>query len=154
MLAAGGLLTDVGPWYLALRKPAWKPPDWLFAPAWTIIFICGGWATVLAWQGAPDAQGRSLVGLLMSANGLLNILWSGLFFKLRRPDWALVEVVALWLSIAAPMVLLAPFSAAVPWLLAPYLVWVSFASVLNLAYVRLNGPFGTPAQPANAGTGG
>lgn len=146
-MVAGGLLTDVGPWYVSMRKPSWKPPDWLFAPAWTVIFVCAGWATVRAWNGAPDESGRILVGLLMSANGVLNILWSALFFKLRRPDWALFEVVLLWLSILAPMILLAPFAASVPWLLAPYLAWVSFASVLNLAYVRLNGPFAASASP-------
>ena len=150
VLAAGGLLTDIGPWYLALRKPSWKPPDWLFAPAWTTIFVCAGWATVLAWNGAPDEQGRVLVGLLMAANGALNILWSLLFFKLRRPDWALAEVVLLWLSILAPMILLVPYSAAVPWLLAPYLAWVSFASVLNLAYVRMNAPFRARERTAAA----
>ncbi len=144
-MAAGGLLTDIGPWYINLRKPSWKPPDWLFAPAWTTIFICAGWATVLAWNGAPDQGGRILVAVLMSLNGVLNILWSLLFFKLRRPDWALAEVVLLWLSILAPMILLAPFASAAPWLLLPYLLWVSFASLLNLAYVRLNAPFGKDA---------
>jgi tryptophan-rich sensory protein len=141
-LAAGGLLTDIGPWYLNLRKPAWKPPDWLFAPAWTTIFICAGTGTVLAWRGAPDHDGQLLVAVLMIANCVFNVLWSLLFFKLRRPDWALIEVVFLWLSILIPMIVLAPFSPWLPWLLAPYLVWVSFASALNAAYVRLNAPFG------------
>jgi tryptophan-rich sensory protein len=73
---------------------------------------------------------------------VLNILWSPLFFKLRRPDWALIEVPFLWLSILAPIVLLAPISRTASLLMAPYLVWVSFAAVLNLTIVQLNRPFG------------
>jgi tryptophan-rich sensory protein len=73
---------------------------------------------------------------------VLNILWSPLFFKLRRPDWALIEVPFLWLSILAPIVLLAPISRTASLLMTPYLVWVSFAAVLNLTIVQLNRPFG------------
>ncbi|HEY3846054.1 MAG TPA: TspO/MBR family protein [Acetobacteraceae bacterium] len=73
---------------------------------------------------------------------MLNILWSPLFFKLRRPDWALIEVPFLWLSILAPIVLLAPISRTASLLMTPYLVWVSFAAVLNLTIVQLNRPFG------------
>ena len=80
---------------------------------------------------------------LFSANGVLNAAWSGLFFTLRRPDWALAEVVPLWLSIAAMIGGVAPLSALAGWLLAPYLAWVSFAAVLNRTIVRLNAPFKT-----------
>jgi hypothetical protein len=71
-----------------------------------------------------------------------HILWSPLFFKLRRPDWALWEVPFLWLSILVPIVLLYPISRNASLLLVPYLAWVSFAAFLNLAIVRLNQPFG------------
>ena len=83
-----------------------------------------------------------MVAALFLANGLLNIAWSPLFFTLKRPDWALIEVPFLWLSILAPIVLLAPLSGTASLLLAPYLLWVSFAAFLNLTIVRLNGPFG------------
>ena len=79
---------------------------------------------------------------LFCANGVLNVVWSPLFFRLRRPDWALMEVPLLWLSILALMFLLAPISRTASLLLVPYLLWVSFAAVLNLTIVRLNGPFG------------
>lgn len=138
---AGGLLTEIGPWHLGLRKPFWQPPDWLFGPAWTLIFTLTVVAGVKAWNRAPDAAAQRLVILLFGVNGVLNVLWSALFFHLRRPDWALVEVVPLWLSILAPMVVLGRWSPASRWLLLPYLAWVSFAAVLNLAIFRLNAPF-------------
>ncbi|RYF68792.1 MAG: tryptophan-rich sensory protein, partial [Comamonadaceae bacterium] len=71
------------------------------------------------------------------------VLWSLLYFRLRRPDWALVEVVFLWLSILVLMIALHRHAKLATWLLLPYLVWVTFAGLLNLATVRLNGPFGT-----------
>lgn len=141
LLALGGVMTHVGAWYVALRKPSWNPPAWLFPPAWTLILGLAAWAGVLAWTHAPDAAARWRIALLFGANALLNLGWSPLFFVLRRPDWALVEAPLLWLSVLALMVGLAPYSGTAPWLLAPYLLWVSFAIVLNAAIVRMNGPF-------------
>ena len=77
----------------------------------------------------------------MAFNALFHLLWSPLFFKLKRPDWALIEVPLLWLSILVPMVVVAPFDSFASWLLLPYLLWVTFAAYLNLTIVRLNGPF-------------
>ncbi len=145
MLAVGGLLTEIGPWYRNLRKPSWQPPDWLFGPAWTIILGLSGWAFVLAWDGAPDAGARARVGVLFGVNWVFHLLWSPLFFKLHRPDWALIEVPFLWFSVLAMVVGYAPYSGLAPWLLAPYLLWVGFASYLNWMIVRLNAPFGQAA---------
>lgn len=143
LIGAGGWLTEIGPWYRDLRKPSWQPPDWLFGPAWTVILGLSAWAFVLAWEGAPDAAGRTRVVVLFLANWVLHLLWSPLFFKLRRPDWALMEVPLLWLSVLAMALGYAPYSSLAPWLLAPYLAWVAFASLLNWSIVRLNGPFRT-----------
>ena len=143
VLGAGFALTlnAVTTWYLSLRKPSWNPPDWLFGPAWTTIgLLCVG-SAVRAWRSARRGGEQRTVLVLFAINGLLNAAWSGLFFRLRRPDWALIEVVPLWLSIVA---LIAAFAGRAPlsaWLLVPYLIWVSFASVLNLEIVRLNRPF-------------
>ncbi len=137
----GGLLTKIGPWYRGLRKPSWQPPDWLFGPAWTLIFALTAWAGVLAWQNAASRATRTEIIALFAVNGVLNVAWSWLFFTLRRPDWALAEVALLWLSILALIVGLAPISPGAAWFLAPYLLWVSFASYLNLTIVRLNRPF-------------
>lgn len=148
LLVVGGLATQVGAWYRALRKPSWNPPDWAFGPAWTVILGLAAWAGVLAWNGAPDSAGRWRVGVLFGVNMALHFLWSPLFFLLKRPDWALGEAVLLWLSVLALVVGTAPFSALAPWLLAPYLLWVAFAVVLNIAIVRLNAPFGRRAATA------
>ena len=142
LLAAGGLLTHVGAWYAALRKPSWNPPNWLFGPAWTLILGLAAWAGVLAWTGAPDAAARWRIGVLFSVNMVLHALWSPLFFTFKRPDWALVEAPLLWLSVLALVIGLAPYSALAPWLLTPYLLWVAFAVVLNAVIVRMNAPFG------------
>ena len=141
LTAAGGLLTEIGPWYRQLRKPSWQPPDWLFGPAWTLILACAAWSAALAWTNAPTAGERTLVVIMYSLNGFFHLIWSPLFFKFKRPDWALFEVPLLWLSILVPMVVVAPFSSLATWLLLPYLLWVTFAAYLNLTIVRLNGPF-------------
>jgi translocator protein len=135
----GAAATTIGPWYAALRKPSWKPPDWLFGPAWTTIFILAAWAAVLA-AGSPDATrtDRVLLVIVYLINGALNLLWSVLFFRLRRPDLALIETAALWLSIVGMIALVAPLSGRGALMLMPYLVWVTFAAVLNRAIVRLN----------------
>ena len=141
LLVAGAKLTEVGPWYLALRKPAWQPPDWAFGPIWVVVLGLAAVAFVLAWQAAPDAGGRGWVAGLFAVNAVLHLLWSPLFFKLRRPDWAMMEVLLLWLSVLALIVGVAPYSRLAAWLLAPYLVWVSIAMSINWAILRLNGSF-------------
>ena len=141
LTGAGGLLTEIGPWYRQLRKPSWQPPDWLFGPAWTLILALAAWSAALAWTTAPTAGERTIVVILYSLNAFFHLVWSPLFFKFKQPDWALLEVPLLWLSILAPMVAVAPFSPLASWLLLPYLLWVSFAAYLNLTIVRLNGPF-------------
>ncbi|MEY3664363.1 MAG: hypothetical protein RLZZ153_545 [Pseudomonadota bacterium] len=140
----GGALTRLDAWYFALKQPSFKPPDWVFGPAWTLLFILITIAAVWAWRAVDEtpARRRRLVWLL-GANAVCNIVWSGLYFFLRRPDWALIEVVFLWLSIVLLMMHLWPYCRRAAWLLVPYLAWVSFAAVLNLAAVRLNAPFGT-----------
>ncbi len=137
----GGLMTQLGPWYYSLRKPWFEPPDWLFGPAWTVIFACAAMAGALAWKSHPPLRRWAVIAGLFAANGLFNILWSALFFRLHHPDWALAEVIALWLSVLALIIAIAPISRPGSWFLAPYLAWVSFAAVLNLAIVRLNYPF-------------
>lgn len=139
--AAGGLLTEIGPWYRQLRKPSWQPPDWLFGPAWTLILGLAAWSAAEAWVAAPSTGQRRLVVVLYGLNAFFHLLWSPLFFKLKRPDWALIEVPLLWLSILVPMIVVAPFAPLASWLLLPYLLWVTFAAYLNLTIVRLNGPF-------------
>lgn len=135
-------MTSVDSWYRGLRKPALRPPDWLFGPAWTIILGLAAWSAVIAWNAAASDGERTRVIALFAFNALCHLLWSPLFFRLRRPDWALVEVAFLWLSLIALIVGLWPISQMAALLILPYFAWVSFASWLNRAIVRMNGPFG------------
>jgi tryptophan-rich sensory protein len=137
----GALTTELGSWYYALQKPSWQPPDWLFGPAWTLIFALAALAAVLYWRAVDDRESRLRVLAAFAINAFLNTLWSLLFFRLKRPDLALYEVGALWLSILALILLLRRGSALAAGFIVPYLLWVSFAAYLNLTIVRLNAPF-------------
>lgn len=140
--ALGASATDIGPWYQALHKPSWQPPDWLFGPAWTLIFGLAALSGVLAWRAAATRAVRQRILFLFAVNGLLNVVWTELFFRFRRPDWALIEVIPFWISILVLLIALAPISTGASRAIAPYLIWVAFAGWLNLAVVRLNGTFG------------
>ena len=139
--SAGALVTDLGPWYQGLRFPPWKPPDVLFGPAWTLIFALTALAGITGWRAETDRRFRTGLVAMFVLNGVLNVLWSTFFFRLRRPDWALVEVALLWLSILLLIAVLGRVSRRAAWMLLPYLVWVSFAGTLTWAVVRLNAPF-------------
>ncbi|RIA56710.1 TspO/MBR family protein [Dichotomicrobium thermohalophilum] len=136
----GSTMTDIGPWYQSLEKPSFQPPDWAFGPAWTIIFALAALAGVTAWRAADGVSREWIIGLF-ALNGTLNVLWTVLFFRLQRPDWALIEVVFLWLSVLALLVYLGRFSKLAGALIVPYLLWVAFAGVVNYQIVQLNGPF-------------
>jgi len=138
----GGLMTDLGPWYQHLRQPAWKPPDWAFGPIWTLIFALAAAAGVTGWRALFNRGARELLLMQFTLNGFLNVLWSLLYFRLHRPDWALWEVPALWASVLWLIVRLSRHSTPAAWLLVPYLAWVTAAAVLNWQTVQLNGPFG------------
>jgi len=139
---AGGVLTETGPWYRALKKPSWKPPDWAFGPVWTVILVLAAISAALALEAATEPGARMKVLTVLVVTSVLNIAWSGIFFKMKRPDWALVEVVVFWFSILALIVVLGGQSALAGWLMAPYLAWVTVATFLNYRIVRMNGPFG------------
>ena len=138
----GASATQLGPWYYGLTKPSWQPPDLLFGPAWTLIFGLAALSGVLAWRAAPDTAWRRRIVVLFAVNALLNVGWSELFFGMHRPDLSLVEVVPFWISIAVLIAGLWPISPMAGKVLIPYAAWVAFAAWLNLAIVRLNGPFG------------
>lgn len=144
----GGLATRLGPWYWNLRKPSWQPPPWLFGPVWTTIFALIAAAGVIGWESAPNDRAAFVLVALFAINAVVNIGWSVLFFALKRPDFALIEVVFLWLSIVSIIIAMQPYAPRASLLLVPYLLWVSFAAFLNWTIVRLNEPFGPPIEAA------
>jgi translocator protein len=140
----GQMLTDLGPWYQALKQPEWKPPDWAFGVIWSSIFVLIGIAGVLAWRRASHPAQRVQILALFFLNSIFHVIWSLLFFTMKRPDWALIELVFLWLSIAALILTFWKISRLASLLMLPYIVWVTIAGFLNYANIVLNGPFTGP----------
>jgi translocator protein len=150
VLIGAAKMTTVGPWYRALRKPWWNPPEWAFGPAWAVILSVTAWGGVEAWTSTDSGDAHARIALLFAINIFFYALWTPIFFNLKRPDWALVEVAFLWLSVAALLVGLGLISSKAGLLMLPYLLWVTFAAYLNLKIVRLNAPFGGGALPSGA----
>ncbi|TRD11998.1 tryptophan-rich sensory protein [Erythrobacter insulae] len=140
--ALGATITDLGPWYQSLQKPDWNPPDAVFPMVWTLIYALIWVSGISAWRAAPNSESGQWVISLFALNGFLNITWSLIFFRLQRPDWAMVELVLLWLSIVLLIIYCGRHSRLSSVLLVPYLIWVTIAGALNWAILQLNGPFG------------
>lgn len=138
----GATITQTGPWYHGLVQPRWAPPDEAYPLAWTAIFALNALAGVSCWLATPNWREREWLLGAWALNGFLNIVWSLLFFRLHRPDWALVELLGLWASVAALIIITWRRSMTGAVLLIPYLLWVTFAGYLTMTIVKLNGPFG------------
>lgn len=138
--ALGGMATstNVGEWYRQIARPSWTPPDWIFGPVWTTLYAMMAIAAWLVWRQRGLAAARGPLTLFL-IQLVLNTAWSALFFGLRRPDLAAVEIVVLWLAILATLIAFWRRSALAGWLLVPYLAWVTFAAALNFEFARLNG---------------
>src|SRR6185437_8888263 len=127
LAAMTGAFFRPGEWYERLNKPSWRPPNRLFAPVWTILYVMiavSGW---LIWREAGFA-GAALPLAIYALQLVLNAAWTPLFFRLHRPDLSFVDILLVWLSIVATIVLFIPIRVAAAWLLVPYLAWVAFAT--------------------------
>lgn len=129
--------TSVGEWYPLIQKPWWTPPSAVFGPVWTVLYLLMGVSAWLIWRDASGAARRSAL-LIFVIQLVLNGTWSFLFFGLRSPGWAALEIVLLWCSIVATMIAFARISRLAAGLLLPYLLWVSYATALNVAIWNLN----------------
>lgn len=125
-------------WYASLKKPSFNPPNWIFGPVWTLIYFLMAIALYLVWKQGWEKKGVKVALIIFGIQLTLNIFWSFLFFKFQSPSVALGEIFVLWLAIFLTMILFFKVSKLAGWLLIPYLLWVSFASVLNFFIVRLN----------------
>ncbi len=137
--ALGGFFTNrsVKTWYKTLTKPSWNPPDKVFAPVWTTLFFMIALAGWLVWERLPEGGDYQPI-ILFGIQLILNIGWSALFFSLRRPDLALLEIIILWLFIVLTTISFWSVYYVAGVLFLPYLLWVSFAVFLNFTIWRLN----------------
>jgi benzodiazapine receptor len=126
-----------GEWYLGLLKPSLTPPGWVFGTVWTLLYTMMGLAAWLVWKRKGYAAASRSLWLFLLQLGL-NALWSYLFFGLKNPGLALLDIVALWLAILATLIAFFRHYRLAGKLLLPYLLWVSFAIYLNLQFWRLN----------------
>ena len=137
--AIGGRWTgpEIPGWYRTLRKPSFNPPSWVFAPVWTTLYVLMAIAVWLITEFEPSPV-RSVALILFAIQLTLNLAWSWIFFHLHAIGPAAVEVIVLWCAICASMVAFSQLSPVAEWLMAPYLAWTTFASILNVTIWRLN----------------
>lgn len=140
LVGTSGAVFAPGEWYLRLRKPRWQPPAIVFPIVWTVLYILiaiSGW---LVWENAP-AEALPLAMTVYGVQLVLNAGWSAIFFGWKRMRLAFVELILLWLSIAALIAVFWPLNQTAALLLTPYLAWVTAAGVLNWSIMRLNPAF-------------
>jgi len=133
--ASFGALYMPGPWYEALTRPTWTPPNWLFGPVWTALYVMIAIAGWRVW----NAKGFSPLLVVWAVGLVLNALWSWIMFNQHEIGWALVDIWLILASIFAFIVLAWPVDRIAAWLFVPYGLWVSFATALNFALWQLNG---------------
>ena len=136
----GSLFTTTGPgsWYSTLIKPAFNPPSWIFAPVWTLLYILMGISLYLVIMEGMKGRDVRIPLLIFAIQLILNILWSYAFFGLESTFFGLLVIILLWISIVATMILFYPVRKAAAWLLVPYILWVSFATILTYTIYSLN----------------
>ena len=129
---------SIAGWYAGIVKPALNPPAWVFGPVWTTLFALMGIAAFLVWKKGLDRRDVKIALGIFLGQLALNTLWSIIFFGLHSPGGALIEIAFLWLAILATIIAFAKISKPAAWLLAPYILWVSFAMYLNYVIWALN----------------
>ncbi|MCJ7680527.1 MAG: tryptophan-rich sensory protein [Candidatus Aminicenantes bacterium] len=129
---------SVQTWYTTLQKPSFNPPSWLFGPVWAVLYLLMGIAAYLVWSRGWSTPGIKTALAVFAVQLILNTAWSILFFGLKNPASAFVEIIFLWAAIALTIFLFSNISRTAALLLVPYILWVSFASVLNYFLWRLN----------------
>jgi tryptophan-rich sensory protein len=140
--AAAGLgsiatASSVDNWFADLEKPSFNPPNWIFAPVWTVLYLMMAAAAWLVWKTSGFGQARLALSWFAVQLGL-NLFWSVVFFGMQEPGFALIEIVLLWISIAVTISVFARHSQLAAYLMTPYFLWVSFAAILNFSIWWLN----------------
>lgn len=137
---AGSSVTipSIADWYPSINKPSFTPLNWVFAPVWTILFLLMGIALFLVWEKGLKKKKVRIAMVIFSIQLLFNFLWSLIFFALHQPLLAFINIVILWLAILFTILKFKEISKPAAYLLLPYFLWVSFASILNFFIVKLN----------------
>lgn len=137
--AVAGMFTSqaVPIWYASLNRPSFNPPNWVFGPVWTSLYILLGISFFLIWKEKPSPN-RNLAITVFAIQMLLNFAWSFIFFYFNLIGAALIEIILLWISIISMIYLFYKIKPAAAYLNIPYLLWVSFATILNAGYYFLN----------------
>ncbi|MFC1903680.1 TspO/MBR family protein [Chloroflexota bacterium] len=131
-------MTAIPTWYATLQKPAFTPPSWLFGPAWVTLYLLMGISAFIIWQrGLSQKQVKEAL-IIFAIQLVLNTLWSVVFFGLESPLYGVIVILALWLAILFTMLKFFKISTVAGALLLPYILWVSFAAVLNISIWVLN----------------
>ncbi|MFH1750243.1 MAG: TspO/MBR family protein [Candidatus Micrarchaeota archaeon] len=130
-------IQNIPNWYATLNKPLFSPPNWLFGPVWTLLYLGMGVSLYFIWIKKKSTV-RDLAIKIFAIQLFLNFLWSFLFFGMRNPAIGLIGIIALWLSIAATFIKFKPIDQRAAFLLVPYIFWVSFAAALNFYIWQLN----------------
>jgi tryptophan-rich sensory protein len=138
-VAVFGSLFQPGPWYAALTKPSWTPPNWIFAPVWAVLYVMIANAGWLVWR-TTGFKGAALAFVLYALQLVLNALWSWLFFGHHRLDLSFFDIIALWIATLSTLIAFYAVRPVAGLLLLPYLLWISFAVILNFYFWRLNSP--------------
>ena len=126
-----------GPWYKGINKPSFNPPNWIFGPVWTLLFTLMGISLYLVWT-SPSSNIKIIALALFAIQFLFNIAWSYLFFGLNKPLWSFIEILFLLVFIIATAFSFFKISKPSGYLLIPYVLWVSFAAILNYSIWRVN----------------
>jgi translocator protein len=124
-------------WYKKIKKPSFNPPNWIFGPVWTLLYFLMGISLYLIWNSNKNLD-ISLAVIIFSIQLILNIAWSMIFFKLKSPKYAFIEIIFLFISILATIIIFYQISRIASYMLIPYILWVSFASILNFYVWILN----------------
>lgn len=131
-------LPAIPTWYATLQKPSFNPPNWVFAPVWTLLFLLMGISLYLIWDKGLENKRAKVAIVIFAIQLVLNILWSFLFFGLQSLLYAFIEIIILWLAILLTIISFYKIFKIAAYLLLPYILWVSFASVLNFSILILN----------------
>lgn len=131
-------VTGVESWYQHINKPSWNPPNAIFGPVWTSLYILMGIALYLVWKADTSSELKKIAFVFFAIQLAFNFCWSFIFFRLHQPGWAFAEIIVMWAFILATIFAFAQVNKLAAWLLVPYISWVSFAAVLNYTIWRMN----------------